>query len=146
MNPGQAMDAIVRYFETLTPESAARLEKVYLPDARFQDPFHTVQGTPAISALYVRMFTTFEAPRFVVTERLAGPGQCFLCWELRFHWRRSGSLGPQQVIRGVSHLLLAPDGRIADHRDYWDAASELYEKLPVLRILMRWLRRRAAAA
>lgn len=29
------------------------------------------------------------------------------------------------------------------HRDYWDAAEELYEKLPVLGDLMRWLRRQA---
>jgi hypothetical protein len=29
------------------------------------------------------------------------------------------------------------------HRDYWDAAEELYEKLPVLGGLMRWLKTRA---
>ena len=39
--------------------------------------------------------------------------------------------------------ILADDGRIRLHRDYWDAAEELYEKLPVLGHLMRWLRRRA---
>ena len=26
------------------------------------------------------------------------------------------------------------------HRDYWDAAEELYEKLPLLGALMRWLK------
>jgi hypothetical protein len=29
------------------------------------------------------------------------------------------------------------------HRDYWDAAEELYEKLPVVGSVMRWLKRRA---
>ncbi len=33
--------------------------------------------------------------------------------------------------------------RIAMHRDWWDAAEELYEKLPVVGALMRWLKRRA---
>jgi hypothetical protein len=47
------------------------------------------------------------------------------------------------VIRGGSHLKYATDGRIALHRDYWDAAEELYEKLPGLGSLMRWLKRRA---
>ena len=50
---------------------------------------------------------------------------------------------PFNEVRGVSHLVLAPDGRIAEHRDYWDAAEELYEKLPLLGGLMRWLKRRA---
>jgi steroid delta-isomerase len=30
------------------------------------------------------------------------------------------------------------------HRDYWDAAGELYEQLPVIGSLMRWLKRRIA--
>jgi hypothetical protein len=29
------------------------------------------------------------------------------------------------------------------HRDYWDAAEELYEKLPVVGGAMRWLKKRA---
>jgi hypothetical protein len=36
-------------------------------------------------------------------------------------------------------------GRITVHRDYWDAAEELYEKLPLVGRLMRWLKRRANA-
>ena len=49
----------------------------------------------------------------------------------------------EQCIRGGSHLVLAADGRITLHRDYWDAAEELYEKLPAVGALMRFLKRRA---
>ncbi len=40
-------------------------------------------------------------------------------------------------------LLLDEQGLVLDHRDYWDAAEELYEKLPGVGALMRWLKRRA---
>jgi len=30
------------------------------------------------------------------------------------------------------------------HRDYWDAANELYAQLPLIGALMRWLRRQLA--
>ena len=46
-------------------------------------------------------------------------------------------------IRGGSHLRLAADGRISEHRDYWDTTEEFYEKLPAIGALMRWLKRRA---
>jgi len=46
-------------------------------------------------------------------------------------------------VRGGSHLKLNADGQIEYHRDYWDAAEELYEKLPAVGSLMRWLKRRA---
>ena len=47
------------------------------------------------------------------------------------------------AVRGASHLVLNEQGLVTLHRDYWDAAEELYEKLPVVGALMRWLKRRA---
>jgi steroid Delta-isomerase len=47
------------------------------------------------------------------------------------------------VVRGTSHLRFASDGKICYHRDYWDAAEELYEKLPAIGAVMRWLKLRA---
>jgi len=44
---------------------------------------------------------------------------------------------------GTSHLVLDADQRICLHRDYWDAAEELYEKLPWVGALMRWLKKKA---
>jgi hypothetical protein len=32
---------------------------------------------------------------------------------------------------------------VALHRDYWDAAEELYEKLPWVGGVMRWLKQRS---
>ena len=51
--------------------------------------------------------------------------------------------GQDQVIRGASQLVFDELGRITLHRDYWDAAEELYEKLPLLGSLMRWLKGQA---
>ncbi|MFM2059344.1 MAG: hypothetical protein RLY71_3729, partial [Pseudomonadota bacterium] len=56
-------------------------------------------------------------------------------------------LGPtEQCIRGCTHFQFGADGRVTLHRDYWDAAEELYAKLPLLGGLMRLLRRRASVS
>ncbi|HEY8358045.1 MAG TPA: nuclear transport factor 2 family protein, partial [Ramlibacter sp.] len=102
------------------------------------------QGLAAIQRIYTHMFESLERPRFAVTSRVVEGEQCFLAWEFRYAYRGFRQ-GETQLVRGGSHLLLAPDGRIQRHRDYWDAAEEVYEKLPVLGALMRWLKRRAAA-
>jgi ketosteroid isomerase-like protein len=134
---------IVERFETLRPQDLASLDALYTPDARFKDPFNDVRGVAAIARIFGHMFETLEEPRFVIGDVLVEGGQCFLTWDFHFRARR---LGPApQTIHGGSHLRLAADGRIAEHRDYWDAAEELYEKLPLIGAAMRWLRRRAAA-
>lgn len=129
------------WFETLTPTTLAEIRHVYAEDAAFKDPFQAVQGVAAIQAIFAHMFQALEAPRFVILTEMAHADQVFLTWDLRF---RAPRLGPhEQVIHGASHLLLGADGRIVRHRDYWDAAEELYEKVPGLGLLMRWLKRRA---
>lgn len=137
------MDRIVEFFETLTPESVPRIGEFYADDAHFKDPFNEVHGVPAIHHIFSQMFVQLQEPRFVVTGRVQQGAQVFLTWEFRFRFRRFGP-ARVQTIHGASHLQLAPDGRIRAHRDYWDAAEELYEKLPLLGTLMRWLKRRAA--
>ncbi len=139
-DPRAATERIVRWFETLTPESLTDIGNCYAQDASFKDPFNEVQGVDAIRGVFQHMFRTLEEPHFVVTGRLVDGRQCFLSWEFRFQRFDTTTL---QTVRGGSHLLLAEDGRIRQHRDYWDVAEELYEKLPVLGHLMRWLRRRA---
>ena len=139
-----AIDHLCHWFESLTPDSLARLGEFYTADARFKDPFNEVQGIPAIQRVFEHMFESLNEPRFVVTGRLVDGAQCFLVWEFRFRFQRFDTTA-EQVVRGGSHLRLAPDGRVSDHRDYWDAAEELYEKLPVVGGLMRWLKKRAVA-
>jgi hypothetical protein len=39
--------------------------------------------------------------------------------------------------------VFSEEGLVSMHRDYWDAAQELYEKLPLVGGLMRWLKQRA---
>ncbi len=137
-----AITRVVAFFETLTPASLATLPSLYAADARFKDPFNDVRGVPAISGIFAHMFETLESPRFVVRERILQGKQCFLTWEFRFYFRRFKQ-GEEQVILGGSHLVFDDTGLVTLHRDYWDAAEELYEKLPVVGAVMRWLKNRA---
>ena len=144
MNAETAVDRIVELFESMVPGDVHRLHDYYQPDAWFKDPFNEVRGLPRVQRVFAHMFDTLEQPRFRVTTRIVQDRECFLAWEFRFGLqRRRGD--KELLVRGGSHLKLAKDGRIAWHRDYWDAAEELYEQLPVLGALMRWLKRRAAS-
>ena len=133
------LDAICAYFEQLRRADLAHIDRIYTDDAWFKDPFNEVQGRAGIARVFEHMFDTLAEPRFVIRDRLLQDRRAFLAWD--FVFMRGGQ---PFVVRGGSHLELADDGRIVRHRDYWDAAEELYAKLPVLGALMRWLRRRLA--
>ena len=137
-----AVERIIEAFQTLTPERVERLDSIYANDARFKDPFNDVQGLAEIQRIFRHMYVNLENPHFIITGRIVQDTQCFLTWEFRFVFRRFKQ-GQAQCIVGGSHLMLNNEGLITLHRDYWDAAEELYEKLPLVGSLMRWMKRRS---
>ena len=138
----QRFQQIAHYFETLTPESVSALKDYYSETARFKDPFNEVVGVPAIQKIFEHMFVSLEKPHFVITGQVIEGDQAFLTWEFRFRFKRFDTQ-TDQVVLGTSHLVLDAQQRISLHRDYWDVAEELYEKLPWLGALMRWLKKKA---
>lgn len=140
--PNANVQRLVSFFEQLRPPDLARLSELYAPDARFKDPFNDVRGLPDIEQIFLHMFATLDSPHFIVSERVVQGHQCFLVWEFVFRFKRVDQLR-WQTVRGATHVVFNHQGLVISHRDYWDAAEELYEKLPLVGALMRWLKRRA---
>lgn len=145
MNSRQATQDLVTFFETLSPDSVAQLHTVYEAQARFKDPFNEVQGLTEIERIFRHMYVALEQPHFVITGQVVDGTQAFLTWEFRFRFKRFDT-HTLQTVRGASHVVFNEQGLVTLHRDYWDAAEELYEKLPVLGGFMRWLKKRANSA
>jgi steroid Delta-isomerase len=131
------------FWEQLTRDKVAAIGQYYTEDAYFRDPFNEVRGIPELRRIFDHMFETLHEPRFRILEVVQQGESAFFVWDFMF---RMKSYKPDvvQTIHGSSHVRFAADGRVAYHRDYWDAANELYAKLPVIGALMRWLARRMA--
>lgn len=142
MKSETAISDIVTFFETLTEASVSRLPEYYAPDAFFKDPFNEVNGVKHIQHIFAHMYLALDKPRFVITSKIVEDNACFLVWDFKFYMKNYDKT-KEQTIRGGSHLILNAEGKITSHRDYWDAAEEFYEKLPLVGALMRWLKKRA---
>ena len=143
MNHQAQLAGFIRLFENLTREDVQKLREFYTGDACFKDPFNEVRGIAAITGIFEHMFEQVEAPRFTVTGSILQDDEAFIVWDFRFHTKGNGHA--EQCIRGSSHLRFTADHKVHYHRDYWDAAEELYEKIPVLGSLMRFLKRRVGS-
>jgi hypothetical protein len=141
MNHQAHLKALIEFFDLITIDSANHISDFYTADAYFKDPFNEVRGIEKITPIFTHMFAQVDGPRFVVTGHVLQDEQAFLTWDFLFRMKRFST--DEQCIRGATHIRFANDGRVEFHRDYWDAAEELYEKLPVLGALMRGLKRMA---
>lgn len=137
----QALAGLKAYWEALTPASLAVLDTVYAPDAYFRDPFNEVRGIGELQRIFSHMYENLQAPRFRITATIQEGDRAVLIWDFDFRvkqWKPELT----RTIHGLSVVHFGADGRVVYHRDYWDAAGELYAKLPLVGPLMRYLARR----
>lgn len=134
-----SLDTLLDWYTSLTPDTVQRAGEHYAADAHFRDPFNDVRGIAAIEAVFDHMFETTGNPRFIIRQRMLQGEHAFVTWQFEFDLR-----GKHYTVEGASHIRFGPDGKVADHRDYWDAAEELLQKLPIVGLPIRWLRRRLA--
>ena len=135
-----SIEAYARYWETLSPATTGDLRGLARPDLVFRDPFNEIRGVDAVVAMLDRMFRDLGQPRFVVA-RIASDGPVsFIRWDFTFELR-----GRPLRIEGVSEVEIDGEGKVARHIDHWDAAGQVYERIPLLGGLLRQVRKRIAA-
>ncbi len=136
------IERLVEFFESMTPQGLGEIGAHYSTGAYFKDPFNEVRGIEGVRRVYAHMFEQVCEPRFKVTERVVAENGAFLTWDFTFRFRPGGA---PLTVQGATHLRFDAEGKIAYHCDYWDAAGELYAKVPVLGALARLARRRLSA-
>jgi ketosteroid isomerase-like protein len=141
MSTSHNLDKLIHFFESISQENTVDLKQIYTEDVFFKDPFNEVNGIQHVITIFDHMFHQLDQPRFVVTTHVHQGDQAFLTWDFLFKMKRFNR--NEQCIRGASHIRFAADGRVSYHRDYWDVAEELYEKLPLIGSIMRGLKKMA---
>lgn len=130
------MTKLLDWYAQLSPETLSDIGNFYAASASFKDPFNTVQDRDGIRAVFHHMFQTLQAPAFIIRAQLLDGDQAFITWDFCF---RKG--GKDYLLHGASHLRFNADGKVIQHRDYWDSAEELLHKLPLIGPPLRLLRR-----
>lgn len=145
------IDRYIAFMTTLSRHGLASADAVVIDDMHFRDPFNDVHGRAHFVRCLDDMLLQIASLRIEVTHAapLLARGTTpdpLPRWAL--YWRFGGELvklgGRRWDVSGVAVVTLAADGRVAEHLDYWDAAAGLYEQLPAIGGVMRWLRRRFA--
>ncbi len=130
------MEELLEWITNLSPDNLYQIDQFYTLDSTFQDPFNKVSGREEIKRLFKDMFKLDDV-RFEVLESMRDGNKGFATWNMYFK-----IMGKSQMIHGGSFIHFDEDGLIKNHRDYWDAAEEVYEKMPVLGQVLRFVKKR----
>lgn len=128
-------------FNTLCAGDMGELGSVYSDDVHFTDPFASVQGIDELTEYFTGAYANVISCSFDFGEPVINGEDVCIPWVMHLKHKRIRKGRPVRVD-GISQLVIRK-GHVASHRDYFDAGQLLYENLPVMGGVIRWIRSQA---
>ncbi|WP_417514765.1 nuclear transport factor 2 family protein [Marinobacter sp.] len=125
-------------FNELDNGNLHKLPSVYSEDIRFQDPLGAVEGLDALTQYFANAYANVISCHFAFEPEVVQDSFATIPWVM--HLRHKRIRGGREIqVAGISHLEVR-NGKICYHRDYFDAGQLLYENLPVVGGVIRWVK------
>lgn len=138
-------EGLKRFQELFADLSEARIQAqiadVYAPGIVFNDTLKTVVGLEALREYLLESARAVHECRVVVKDVAESAGNYYVRWEMTIRFKKLRKGEPCRSI-GISHLRLDAGGRVVLHQDFWDGAGGLFEHVPVLGGMIRWIKGR----
>lgn len=132
------------FFSDFSPSKISELlDQTYAENVWFNDTLKTIEGREALRSYLAHSAEAVEACRVEVAEIIGnGEGDYYARWSMMIQFKRF-KRGQQTHSIGMSHLRFDQDGRVVLHQDFWDASQGLFDHVPLLGAMIRWVRRQA---
>jgi len=129
------------YFKVLDEADLSELRELYAEQVVFKDPVHEMRGLVELEDYFTSVCSDLSECRFEYLDEMVAEQSAYVKWIMHFKHPR---LGKRLIsVRGVSHLKFGD--KIEYHEDFYDMGAMLYEQLPLLGNVTRWLRLRLAS-
>lgn len=131
-------------FDQLDKDHLNVVDDFYDQNAVFQDPIHEIKGLKAIRSYYEGLYKNVESIRFEY-KRTAEVGD-FVTLEWRMYLKAPNLNSGQEITLDGASLINfgGKDGKVISHRDYFDMGEFIYERVPVLSSVIRYIKKKMA--
>lgn len=138
----ELLETLKRSYADMRKMDLAAIDRIYASDIIFRDPITMLRGLPALQDYLAATTSSVTECRFEYLDELYSDSTAYLKWNMHFrHPRLAG--GELLTVRGISQLQF--NERIYFHEDSYDVGQILYEHVPVLGGVNRWLKTRMAS-
>jgi hypothetical protein len=137
-----ALSRLAAYFAEMTDVSVREgTGAVYAPTAYLNDNLVFVEGAAAIEAYFLHSTGDTDTISVDFLDVVKSGPDYFVRWRMTIKNKRLKKGQPLSSY-GMTHFRFDDQGRVLMHKDFWDAATGLYEHLPVVGGMLRFVRSR----
>lgn len=136
------LNNFVETYQTLSTTNLSLLAHVYHKEVIFIDPMHHVEGFDNLSQYFRVLYQHLTHCQFDIKHLIYSQNEAAIYWQMSYKHPKLNH-GNLVVVEGHSQIKGHED-KVIFHRDYLDIGAMLYEQLPMLGRLIKWIKARAS--
>ena len=141
--PLEPNERVIKFFNIVRHNNMKSLcEEFYHPKITFKDPIGEIKGLNNMVQYYLNMYENVLDIKFDFHDITSKDNTYMFSWTMYLK-SRSLKSGEEVKLEGISHLKFdQKTNLVIYHRDYFDMGSFIYEHVPILGSLIRYIKRR----
>jgi hypothetical protein len=135
------VESFKHLFNTLNADTCKSgiIEMVYADNVEFIDCFHHIIGVNAFNEYCASIYQNVQFCQFEFHDEFIKQDSAMLTWTMAYiHPQLNG--GNTIYVNGSSHIRF--NEKVYHHQDYVDGGALLYEHIPVLKRVIKFLKKR----
>lgn len=133
----------VNIYQTLATNNLNLLATIYHNDITFIDPIHHVEGFDDLYKYFNNLYQNLTTCEFVINNVILQGDEAAIYWTMTYQ-HSTFNKGELVTVFGSS-FIQGKEDKVIHHRDYLDVGAMLYEQLPLLGRLIKWIKAKAAS-
>jgi len=127
------------FYHEPSPASLEKLDRLYTQDIEFRDPVHTIHGILAFKSYLKNVYAGPRDIRFTYLDEHVGEHWASINWVATY--RHAALQGGRTLeLRGTTQIRFTD--RIYHQEDFFDVGAMVYQHLPLLGPVVRYINRR----
>ena len=142
-------DSLKKYLnklEEITEKNIPQILDLLDNEFVFSDPFNNIKGKSEYNKVLMAALKDSLNIEFKIIKIIREGSTAFISWNYSFT-AANKLLGSKRIfVQGMSEIRISESGLISYHKDYWDVASTIYERIPILGGILSRLRKRISVS
>jgi hypothetical protein len=134
-------EKIHNIFNQLRADNLEILDGFYHPDVEFVDPVGKHHGRESVKRYYQNLYQNVKEIRFEKINHVAQDNNHVYFWRMVLK-TPSIKNGEEFAVEGNSHIIFNQDNLVIYHRDFFDMGEFVYENIPVLKSIIKYIKNR----
>lgn len=129
-----------QFYRSVSIETIDQLDDLYAKDAILEDPISSHSGLSKIKAYFNSLLANTQKCDCLIEHISQTENEIFLTWKMTIVHPNLNK-GKEFSVNGISHLSIKSD-KVVYHRDYYDLGEMVYEQVPILKLVIKSIKRR----